>query len=397
VIAGIALVSAFVYFAIRRNAPPEVPFTRVARETIVSSLTTNGRVEPIAWASARAETAGVVRRVMTERGRTTAAGAPLVELNAVALTSEAAAARARVSQAEAELQNLKQGGRSADLAALDANLQTARQELAQAQREYEANRRLQEKNAITGQEVTAARERVDRAQLQIKTLEQRRQALVGTADRSAAEARLREAQASAAGVQQRIATNLVRASIGGVVYEFDLRPGAYVNPGDLIANIGRLDTMRVIVYVDEPDLGRVEVGMPVTITWDAVAGRQWTGTVERKPTQVVPLGTRQVGEVTCVIENPGQELLPGTNVNAEIRSRVVENAVAIPNAAIRREGGRTGVYLLTGGKIEWRDVELGATSVVRAQVVRGLNEGDSIALPTDRILRDGMPVTPVYP
>jgi HlyD family secretion protein len=334
---------------------------------------------------------------MTERGRTVAAGAPLVELSAVALTSEAAAARARVSQAEAELQNLQQGGRTSDQAALDASLQTARQELAQAQREYEANRRLQEKNAITGQEVTASRERVDRAQLQIKTLEQRRQALVGQADRSAAEARLREAQASAAGVQQRIATSLVRAPIAGVVYEFDLRPGSYVNPGDLVANIGRLDTMRVIVYVDEPDLGRVEVGMPVTITWDAIAGRQWTGTVERKPTQVVPLGTRQVGEVTCVIENPGQELLPGTNVNAEIRSRVVENTVAIPNAAIRREAGRTGVYLLTGGKIEWRDVELGATSVVRAQVVRGLNEGDSIALPTDRVLREGMPVTPVYP
>lgn len=396
-VAGIALIVLVGYLAVRRNAPPEAPFTRVTRETIVSALTTNGRVEPVEWGSARAEAAGVVRRVTVERGQSVRQGAALAELNPTTLGSEAAAARARVSQAEAELENLNQGGRSADLSAIDASLATARQELAQAQREHEANRRLQEKNAITGQEVTASRERVERAQLQIQTLEQRRQALVGQAERTAAQARLREAQAAAGGTEQRLAMTVVRAPVSGTVYELGVRPGAYLNPGDLVANIGRLDRVRVIVYVDEPDLGRVEVGMPVTIGWDAMPGRTWTGVVERKPTQVTPLGTRQVGEVTCVIENPGHELLPGTNVNAEIRSKVVESALTIPNAAIRREGGRTGVFVLSDGKIQWRDVQLGVTSVVRAQVLGGLNEGESIALPTERTLKDGMAVAPVYP
>ena len=41
------------------------------------------------------------------------------------------------------------------------------------------------------------------------------------------------------------------------MYQFDLKPGAYLNAGDMVATIGRLDRVRVKVYVDEPDLGRV--------------------------------------------------------------------------------------------------------------------------------------------
>ena len=58
----------------------------------------------------------------------------------------------------------------------------------------------------------------------------------------------------------------VRAPISGVVYSREARSGSYVNPGDLIANIGRLERLRVRVYVDEPELGRVMEGQPVTIT-----------------------------------------------------------------------------------------------------------------------------------
>ena len=46
-----------------------------------------------------------------------------------------------------------------------------------------------------------------------------------------------------------------------------------------------------------------------------------------------------------MIDNPSGELLPGTNVNAEIRSRVAENALSIPREALRRESGEAGVLL----------------------------------------------------
>ncbi|MCL4402983.1 MAG: efflux RND transporter periplasmic adaptor subunit, partial [Acidobacteria bacterium] len=176
-----------------------------------------------------------------------------------------------------------------------------------------------------------------------------------------------------------------------------VRPGAYVDPGALIANVGRIDSLRVTVFVDEPELGSVAAGQPVSITWDALPGRNWEGTVERKPTEIQALGTRQVGEVVCTIGNPGGVLLPGTNVNAEIRTSVVPNALTIPKETLRRESSGVGVYVLRDDVLAWQNVVTGTTSVTRVQVVRGLADGDSVALPTDRPLKAGMRVQPVYP
>jgi multidrug efflux pump subunit AcrA (membrane-fusion protein) len=134
------------------------------------------------------------------------------------------------------------------------------------------------------------------------------------------------------------------------VYQFDLKPGAYLNPGDVVASIGRLSDVHVTVYVDEPDLGRVRTRMPVTITWDAMPTRTWTGLVDRLPTQIQPLETRQVGEVLCIIKNPDQDLLPGTNITARIESEVVKQTITIPKEAVFRENGATGVYVLNGDK-----------------------------------------------
>jgi multidrug efflux pump subunit AcrA (membrane-fusion protein) len=164
----------------------------------------------------------------------------------------------------------------------------------------------------------------------------------------------------------------------------------------VVASIGRLERIHVNVYVDEPDLGRVDRGMPVVITWDALPGRQWNGVVENMPTQVVALGARQVGEVVCTIRNPSRDLPPGANVTAEIRSQTAENAVTIPKETIRRQNGRDGVWLLEGGRLAWRAITIGVNNSTRAQVME-LQEGDALALPTERDLRQGMLVRPVFP
>jgi multidrug efflux pump subunit AcrA (membrane-fusion protein) len=119
--------------------------------------------------------------------------------------------------------------------------------------------------------------------------------------------------------------------------------------------------------------------------------------VERRPAAIEELGTRHVGEVTCSIDNAGRRLVPGTNVNAEIQTSVIPGAVAIPKEAVRRDARGTGVYALQGSTVEWRHITLGASSVTRVQIVSGLKEGDSVALPTDAPLQAGQPVTPVYP
>ena len=218
-----------------------------------------------------------------------------------------------------------------------------------AEREHAALQRLAEKQAATRAEVEAARRRVREAELQIEALERKRGSLVTRNDRSAAQARLRDAEAALQLARERVTETVVRAPMAGVVYDLPVRPGSYVEEGAPIAEIGRLDRLRVRVYVDEPELGRVQVGQPVTITWDAKPGRKWEGTVEKTATQIEALGTRQVGEVAVTIDNPGRELVPGTNVNAEIRTNVAPNALTIPKEALRREGGEVGVFVLREG------------------------------------------------
>jgi len=378
-----------------RRQPPEVPFTKVVRESIVSSVSTNGKVEPFEWAPARAERSGPVVAILIERGKQVAQDAPLVEINAEDAKADLASAQARIEQTRADLAMFERGGRTTDLADISSNIDKAKLELEAAQRDFETNTRLQAKDAATKVEVAAAKQRVDSARLQIRSLEQKREALVAAPDRSAALARLHDAESAATLAEQRIKQSVVRAPVSGVVYQFDLKRGAYLNAGDIVAYIGKLERVKVNVYVDEPDLGRVTRGLPVSITWDALPGRTWTGVVDKTPTRVEELGSRQVGQVICIIENPDRDLLPGTNVTAEIRAESVQNALTIPREAIRRELGQAGVFALSGDRVVWKKITMGIGNTTRAQV-EGVSEGDSIALPTEKPLKEGMIVKPLY-
>jgi multidrug efflux system membrane fusion protein len=96
-----------------------------------------------------------------------------------------------------------------------------------------------------------------------------------------------------------------------------------------------------------------------------------------------------------VIENPNRDLLPGTNVTAEIRAESVQNALTIPREAIRRELGQAGVFVLSGNRVVWKKITMGIGNTTRAQV-EGLQEGESIALPSDKPLKEGMIVKAMY-
>jgi len=134
----------------------------------------------------------------------------------------------------------------------------------------------------------------------------------------------------------------------------------------------------------------------VLITWDAKPGHQWKGEVDRLPTQVVPLGTRQVGEVGCVIENPDRDLLPNANIDANIQATVVPNALTILKETVRRQGSDNGVLVLENNHVVWRKVTLGVSSYTKLQVLSGLSDGDAVAMPTEKPLKSGSRVEPVY-
>jgi HlyD family secretion protein len=383
-----------VWGVLRKSRPPEVGFARVHRQTLVSTLPTNGKVEPYEWRPVRAETAGLLSTLLVHEGQLVAEGAVLGEISDPARAADLAAAQARVDEARAHLASLEQGGRPAELTEIDNNLARARFELEKERKDQAALERLQAKQAATAHEVQEEADKARQSQIEIDGLEKRRKALVGANDVDAARARLGDAQAALDAVRAHAAAAVLRAPLAGQVYGLELRPGAYLAAGDLLANVGRLDRVRVRVYVDEPLLGRVAPGEPVTITWEALPGRQWRGTVEKMPAAIQPLGSRQVGEVVTVVGNPGRELIPGTNVDAEIRSGVAENALVIPKEALHHETAGDWVFRLEGDYVARRAVKTGNSTVTQVQVTAGLAEGDSVALPADIPLADGVKVTP---
>jgi len=388
-------VGALIFWAFQRKTePPKILFTKAVRETLTSTLSTNGKIEPLKYSDIRVETSGLVKRLFVHQGDSVKAGQLIAQLSEPGLSEELQANEARAAQSRAELETLRSGGRSSELADIQSSLTRLQAQRETAQRNLDSLERLQKANAATRYEVDQARHAVEDLDAQMRGLTARRSALVDKGDVEAAGERVREANANVELSRSRISQTQIRSPLAGIVYDLPAREGAYLRPGDAVASVGTMDPVRVRVYVDEPELGRIAVGQPVKITWDALPGRDWTGVVEKKPTEVVALGARQVGDVLCTIGNPERELTPGTNVNAFILTQVAERALAIPKTAVRRENG-TGVFVLQSDQtIKWQPVQTGIGDALRVQVLKGLNEGDAVAEPSNVTLKDGMTVNP---
>ncbi len=370
------------------NEIPHIPTHRMARGTFEDQLTTNGRLEPSVWASARAEREGLLVAVPVVKGQRVVRGTPLAILDAKDAQADLASATARIDEATASIHTLQSGGRRRDLVEIEESLKQRRAEKSQAEKDLAVAERLVARNAGTLDEVRSLKDKIELIQLQISGLDARRPALVGEAELSSARARLREAHSAAELARRRIELSTVRSPADGIVYQLDAKVGAYVSPGVLIANVGQVDTLKVLIFVDEPELGRVSKGMPVTITWDALEAKRWIGKIERIPTQIVALGTRQVGEVECRIDNPGGTLLPGTNVNVIVQIRKQQGVLLVPKEAVRTRDG-VGVFILENGTLAWKKVEVAGGNITSSIVVSGLKEGDLVALGPEAALKLG--------
>jgi HlyD family secretion protein len=390
IVAAVAAMGVF-----RRTSGPRINFVRVQRTTLTSTLPTNGKVEPFEWQPVRAERAGILAGVTVRDGQSVRKNEIIATISDPSLITEIQAGEARVAEAQANLAALENGGPPAELAEIESSLRQAHLQLEQLRKDAASLERLAEKQAATRVEADAARQKVAQSEATIEGIEHRRESLVAKTDLSAGRARLQDMEAALTLARERAAQGVVRAPLDGTVYGLVARTGAYVNPGDLLANVGQLDHVRVRLYVDEPELGRVAEQQPVAISWDALPGKQWQGAVERLPSSIQPLGTRQVGEVICIIANPERELLPGTNVDASIRTAVVETALVVPKETLRRDAQGTYVFRLNGEAVERRTVKTGISNVSLVEITDGLAEGDPVALPADTPLSPGERVTPV--
>ena len=152
--------------------------------------------------------------------------------------------------------------------------------------------------------------------------------------------------------------------------------------------------VRVRAFVDEPEIGRLQKGQAVEVTWDALPGRTWKGTVEELPTNVVQHGTRMVGEVTCILDNSDLKLLPNTNVAVSIVQSRHDHVLTVPREAVRQDSDGKYVFEVINGKLKRRKVDTAISNLTRVEITSGLSDNAVLALGSVNMqpLRDGTPV-----
>jgi HlyD family secretion protein len=190
----------------------------------------------------------------------------------------------------------------------------------------------------------------------------------------------------------------IRAPFDGIVYSLPVLQGAYVNPGDLILQEADLSKVRVRAFVDEPDLGRLSPGDPIEVTWDALPGRMWPGTVSAIPTVIKRHETRNVGETTCVVDNHDYKLLPNVNVGVTIVTAEHQNVLTVPREALHQEDSTKYVYQIVDNELHRRDVSISISNLTQVEVTGGIPENAQVALSplNPKPLHDGLAVRVVH-
>jgi HlyD family secretion protein len=367
------------------------------RGPIRSLISTNGKVEPIQNFEAHAPVATTVERVFVKEGDHVRKGQLLLQLDDADLRSQAARAQAQIKSAQADQSDLNGGGTREEILTLDAQLTKAHSALDYDQRNLEALRRLQQQGAAAAGEVKQAEDTVERAQADLTLLEQKQKDRYSQPEAAKVQALGGEAQAAYDAAEDALAKSSVRAPFEGIVYTLPVKQGAYVQTGDLLLQEGDLSKMLVRTYVDEPDIGRLAIGQKIEVTWDALPSRIWTGAVSTIPSTVKLRGARNVGEVTCAVDNRDLRLLPNVNVGVTIVTAEHTGVLTLQREAVHMDDSKPYVYQVVDNRLKRRDVEVSLQNLTRVEITAGLSQNSVVALSSAdaKPLTDGARVTVV--
>ena len=363
-----------------RSGPVKVRVTTVEREPIRSLISTNGKVEPIRNFEAHAPVATTVKRLLVKEGDHVKQGQLLLQLDDGDLRSQAARAQAQIKAAQAEQADLTGGGTQEEILTLNSQLAKARTLRDDAQRNLDALKRLQQQGAASAGEVTQSQESLQRAQSEVTLLEQKQKDRYSQPEVAKVTAQGAEARAAYDAAEDALAKSEVRAPFDGIVYALPVKQGAYVQTGDLLLQVGDLSQMLVRTFVDEPDIGRLAPGQKIEVTWDAVPNRIWNGAVSTIPSTVKLHGSRNVGEVTCTVDNHDLRLLPNVNVGVTVITAEHNGVLTLLREAVRMDDTKPYVYQVVDGELKRRDVEVSLQNLTRVEISGGLSENAVVAL-----------------
>ncbi len=382
-------------FASMRDEVIPVRAATLERGSIRSVISTNGKIEPAQNFEAHSPVNTTVRRLLVREGDHVKKGQLLLQLNDAEARSQAAHAQAQLKGAQSDVEAVEHGGSQEEVLTVQAQIVKARTARDAAQRNLDAFKRLQEKGAAAAGEVKEAEGALQRAQADYDLLQQKQKDRYSKPEVEHVSAQKQDAQAAYLAAEDVLQRSNIVAPFDGVVYVLPVKQGGYVQAGDLLLQVADLSKVLVRAYVDEPDIGRLSLGQKTEVTWDALPGRIWTGTVTTLPSTVKLHGTRNVGEMVSLLDNRDFRLLPNNNVNVTVVLAQHDNVLTMPREALRLDDSKPYVYEISDNKLRRRDVVVGASNLTKVEVSGGLTDKTVVALNTtapNKSLRDGIPV-----
>jgi HlyD family secretion protein len=341
-----ARAAAFVAFAApwsacsRQADEVATPSAAVERGRIERIVVATGTVEPEREVEVRPRTAGIVEKIRVEANDIVAPGQVLIELERELLEAQVREARAAVESARVELRY--------------AGIEQGRVE------------QLRHRDAASASAQDEARAR-----------------------REKAAALLAQAEARLASLDVQLGYTTVRAPLAGRVLDVFVEEGNAVSPvtavtgGSLLLSIAGEASMHLKGLVDENEVARVRVGQPARLRTEAFAGRVFQCEVR----EVAPLGQRVQNvtyfEVEIAVTDPDAALLrPRMSGDADIVTEVIDDALIVPETALRYRGAETYVQLARGDGETPEDavVQIGIVDGTRVQVLGGVEPGQKVLL-----------------
>jgi HlyD family secretion protein len=282
--------------ACAKKAPPPVyEAIPVARRDIVVSASASGAVEPITTIDVKSKASGEVLAVYVDTGDSVKVGQELVKIDP--RTPHNALLQAQ------------------------ANLEVAKAQVSNAAAQLKRAQELHKSAAISDQDYETA--------------------VLADAN---AKAQLVAAQRTLEDAKIAYEDTDVRAPSNGTILARDVAPGTMISSattnvggGTVLLQMASLDTVQVRALVDETDVGKVQPGMPVTITVDAYPNRSFNGEVLKIEPQATVQQNVTMFPVLVRIPNPGTLLKPGMNTEVEVHVGSRQNVLAVPNAALRTQ------------------------------------------------------------
>jgi HlyD family secretion protein len=363
-----------------RDTGPTFRTARVARGTLTVSVTATGEIQSLTEVNVGTEISGIVDRVLVDFNSPVTVGQLLATINTDKLEAQANQARSALAANQAHR------------AQVEATLDEAQTQLERLKQVAELSQgRVPSKQEMNAQEAAVAR---------------------AGADLASAAAQVSQSEASLAAIETDMRRAAIRSPIRGIVLDRQVDPGqtvaaAFQTP-TLFTLAEDLAKMKLLVDVDEADVGKVQVGHTASFTVDAYPNRTFkSNVVEIRSTPVKSNGVVTYQTVLSV-DNSELLLKPGMTATAEIVVAQAVDAVLVPNAALRftpptdkestsilppPPGGQRVTTDDTGHRV-WK---LTGTHSTPVDVVVGASDGESTQIskgaiaPGDAVITDILP------